>query len=185
VCSTCARPRGAFLSLSSPRPQPQPSGCSLPFPRQFLCLRLASHFPPFHLPFRCSTRPFPTPDRHSGVLFPGQGDLWGEQSATRNGAGPCNPGHAALLQGSSACGAPAREIPRLQFRTEGYRPGLAALAWPTSLASLGQIPPQSPPGSRVPQLCAVPVTPGGGQCRWETLVSLICAVGMMPDGSQC
>lgn len=52
----------------------------------------------------------------SGVLFPGQGDLWGEETATGSGTRACSIRHARLTRGRLACGVPARKAPSLQSR---------------------------------------------------------------------
>lgn len=108
MCATRACPRGVSLPHCPPNPTWSLGGMGV------FCLSLVG--PPLRPtlpalpPFRPSTRFLPsTADCHSGVLFPGRGDLSGEGTATGSGPRACSPHHAALTRGRHACGTRAQK----------------------------------------------------------------------------
>lgn len=107
VCGSRVPARG-FPPPLPPDPNLGLGGGSSAFP--WSAFFFVPHFLPSHLPFRPSTRFLPsTADCHSGVLFPGRGDLWGEGTATGSRPWACSPHHAALTRGRHACGTQARK----------------------------------------------------------------------------
>lgn len=127
MCAACARPRGAFFFLST-HPPPDPGvrpaaggrACRSPSgsPR--------TSCPPAFL-FGPEPRPPPRRGHRSGVLFPGQGNLWGEPSVPRNRLVP-----SALAMLRSRSGDPP---------VSRRRPGKA----PRSVFPKGDVPPSCPP----------------------------------------
>lgn len=95
VCGLRAPARGFF----STHPPPDLGLACGWWPRFLVTLWVAPYFLPSRLPLRPSTSTSHLQGHHSGVLFPGQGDLWGEPSVARN----------RLVPVPSLCCAHARE----------------------------------------------------------------------------
>lgn len=92
-------------------------GLPSPTPSLILTPALGCHLPYSGQPSSspCTSRPLtflfappddfpPMIDCHSGILFPGQGDLWGEGVVIGRGTPACCPHHGVLTRGRSARG---------------------------------------------------------------------------------
>lgn len=161
MCAACARPRGAFAlptrlltrvrPVAGGRASPSPSGS----PPYFL---------PSRLPLRPSTSTSHSPGHHSGVLFPGQGDPWGEPSVARSRLVPvpslcCAHARESRLRAADPEKPHVQSSPRAMCRLPAlslYRPG-------TFRGRSAQHPNPSPPGSHLPQFRAPHMTPATGR----------------------
>lgn len=159
MCAACARPRGAF---SLPTRLLTRSGLRLvaALPGHPLGRPVLPALPPFSSALYLD---LPLPSHHSGVLFPGQGDLWGEPSVAWNRFVPvpslcCGPARATRL------GAADPEKPHVQsFPRAMCRLPVLLYGPRTSRGRSAQHPNPIPPGSHLQQFRAPHMLPATGR----------------------
>lgn len=114
VCGLRAPARG----FCSTHPPPDPGSACGWWPRFPVTFWVTPYFLPSRLPLRPSTSTSHSPGHHSGVLFPGQGDPWGEPSVARSRLVPVPSLCCAHARESRLCAADP-EKPHVQSSPQG------------------------------------------------------------------